>query len=68
MANCQLCGSNRLTMYMKLCYSCFNTVPTKLPEPTDAIPGSEEKIKVLKQRAENNQLLWHPGDLFLNSR
>ncbi|HEV3143522.1 MAG TPA: hypothetical protein VGZ47_06505 [Gemmataceae bacterium] len=34
-----------------------------LPDaPTDAPPGSEEKIRVLMERAANKQALWHPGD------
>ena len=31
-------------------------------EPTDAIPGSEEKIRVLAQRVKSGQELWHPLD------
>jgi hypothetical protein len=31
-------------------------------EPTDALPGSEEKIRVLAQRAERGEQLWHPLD------
>lgn len=31
-------------------------------EPTDALPGSEEKIRVLMKRAERGQELWHPHD------
>jgi hypothetical protein len=30
--------------------------------PTDARPGSEEKIMVLMGRAERGEYLWHPGD------
>jgi hypothetical protein len=34
-----------------------------LPEtPTRAVPGSEEKIEVLGQRARRRLELWHPGD------
>jgi hypothetical protein len=33
-----------------------------LPEPTNARPGSEEKIRVLMQRVEKRQQLWHPRD------
>lgn len=32
------------------------------PVPTDAQPGSEEKILVLAERAANYQRLWHPDD------
>src|SRR5262249_21075557 len=35
----------------------------RLPEePTDAAPGSEEKIQILMQRAERGEALWHPLD------
>lgn len=30
--------------------------------PTDAAPGSLEKVRVLRQRAEYGLPLWHPGD------
>ncbi len=30
--------------------------------PTDARPGTEEKIKVLEARAEAKTSLWHPND------
>lgn len=32
------------------------------PEPTDARPGSEEKILILCERASLGQALWHPLD------
>lgn len=32
------------------------------PEPTNAAPGSEEKIRVLQERATRGQDLWHPLD------
>lgn len=32
-------------------------------EPTDAIPGSEEKIKILTERARLGLAIHHPGDL-----
>ncbi len=32
------------------------------PEPTEALPGSAEKIAVLAARAELRQSLWHPLD------
>jgi hypothetical protein len=32
------------------------------PVPTDALPGSEDKIRVLMQRVQNRQRLWHPED------
>lgn len=33
--------------------------------PTDAAPGSEEKIRVLIDRAAKKQSLWHPSDVTL---
>lgn len=31
-------------------------------EPTDAPPGSTRKIRVLMERAERREALFHPGD------
>jgi hypothetical protein len=31
-------------------------------EPTQALPGSAEKVEILIQRARNRQCLWHPED------
>ena len=33
-----------------------------LPEPTDAPPGTEAKVRVLEERARLGQALWHPLD------
>ncbi|MGL4420894.1 MAG: hypothetical protein ACRCZF_09540 [Gemmataceae bacterium] len=33
-----------------------------LPEPTDALPGTPEKLAVLEMRARLKQALWHPDD------
>jgi hypothetical protein len=33
--------------------------------PTDAPPGSAEKVAILMQRAQNKQSLWHPDDATL---
>ena len=33
--------------------------------PTDALPGSEEKVQVLARRARLRQPLWHPLDATL---
>ena len=32
------------------------------PEPTQAQPGSEEKVRVLEQRRRDGYALWHPDD------
>jgi len=37
-------------------------------QPTDALPGSLEKILVLRRRAELRQELWHPDDAPLGGR
>ena len=37
-------------------------VPGSLPEPTNAIPGSPEKISILKARLEAGLMLHHPND------
>lgn len=36
--------------------------PSQLPEPTNALPGSEEKIQVLIRRVADGVCLWHPRD------
>lgn len=37
--------------------------PAKMPRTaTDARPGSQEKIRVLRQRFKRKQSLWHPDD------
>lgn len=33
-----------------------------LPVPTDALPGTPEKVAVLTERARLKQRLWHPDD------
>lgn len=38
------------------------------PYPTDAIPGTDEKVAVMEWRAENGYALWHPGDTRRNLR
>jgi hypothetical protein len=32
------------------------------PAPTEAAPGSPEKVAVLMERARKRQALWHPDD------
>lgn len=34
----------------------------RLPKPTDAIPGTEEKIRVLARRVERGEQLFTDGD------
>ncbi len=40
---------------------CYGAVLLPL-EPTQAQPGSPEKVAVLEERARLRQALWHPGD------
>jgi len=42
-------------------------VPQGLPEPTQAPPGSAEKIAVLRARLAAGLELWHPDDLVIDS-
>lgn len=36
--------------------------PRRDPIPTDAAPGSREKVKVIMARVESGEALWHPLD------
>ena len=36
--------------------------PRSLPDPTDALPGSPEKLAILRGRLLTGQHLHHPGD------
>ncbi len=38
----------------------------ELPELTDALPGTPQKVKVLEDRARRGQCLWHPLDATLD--
>ena len=41
----------------------------KLPDdPTPALPGTEEKVQALEERAAKGTALWHPADARLNLR
>lgn len=40
----------------------------RLPEPTDALPGTPEKVAVLTKRLAAGQLLWHPLDANLDPK
>jgi hypothetical protein len=37
------------------------------PAPTDALPGSPEKVAILEERARRRQALWHPDDAPLDA-
>ena len=38
-------------------------VPEPAGEPTNTLPGSWDRVEVMKQRAEKGQSLWHKEDL-----
>lgn len=40
----------------------FNGNVALSPEPTQALPGSAEKVAILEERARLRQALWHPLD------
>ena len=40
----------------------FHPDSPPLPAPTRALPGTPEKIAVLRERARRGQALWHPLD------
>jgi hypothetical protein len=40
---------------------------TSNPEPTNALPGTVEKLDVLCARYEAGELLWHPDDASIDS-
>ena len=39
----------------------------RMPEPTNALPGTPEKVAVLELRARLGQQLWHPLDARLET-
>jgi hypothetical protein len=45
----------------------FNGQPRLPDQPTDALPGSPEKVAVLEERARLGVSLWHPLDAPMNS-
>jgi ribosomal protein L40E len=48
--------------------SRYRSGSTGLPEPTDALPGSDEKVLVLIERAARRQELFHHSDALPNGR
>ncbi len=40
----------------------FNGLPPPAESATGALPGTEEKIAVLAERAAQRRALWHPED------
>jgi hypothetical protein len=46
----------------------FNGRTALAAQPTDALPGSEEKVAVLAERARLGLSLWHPQDATLERK
>lgn len=40
----------------------LSVTKVRTPKPTEALPGTKEKIKVLQGRVERGEELWHPLD------
>jgi hypothetical protein len=40
----------------------FNGKSAAAAQPTEAVPGSAEKVAILEMRARLKQELWHPAD------
>lgn len=73
---CARCGEN-FSKRRNLCAGCYSRFKGNYPcaeavfileplypakMPTDAQPGTPEKIQVLADRYENREFLWHPMD------
>ena len=68
-ALCTDCRQRRACYRGGWCWVCHsrNAVARRAPkqeppEPTDAEPGSADKVAVLARRAEMGVVLWHRGD------
>jgi hypothetical protein len=53
---------NRYPIVSKRGIGLFNHRSEPPAKPTRALPGSQEKVAVLEQRARLGQGLWHPQD------
>lgn len=51
--------------YARRGVSDFNGRTALAAEPTEALPGSEDKVAVLMERARLGLSLWHPDDATL---
>lgn len=76
---CRHCGNRQTIRRRRLCWNCSNDPEARAlyrvrrrvkpaTHPTDALPGSQEKILVLMGRARRRQELWHPDDAPLGGR
>ena len=62
---CRSCNKVRSNRPRGLCYSCYYKPEVRALFPSTskfAMPGTEDKIRVLMERARNGQCLWHPLD------
>ncbi len=72
---CRRCRAARPGDEPGLCRACYlafgsgkprpvpdRAYPTGLPQPTDALPGSPEKVRVMAKRAKRGLCLFHPLD------
>lgn len=51
--------------YARRGVSDFNGQASQAAQPTDALPGTEEKVAILAERARLGLSLWHPQDATL---
>jgi hypothetical protein len=75
---CRHCAKSKAARPRGLCRACYSTPGVKdlypprrpradrggptLPAPTQAPPGTPEKLAVLEQRANLEQAMFHPAD------
>jgi hypothetical protein len=52
--------------YARRGVSDFNGQSTVAAQPTEALPGSVEKVDILMERARLGLSLWHPRDARVN--
>ncbi len=63
---CWVCHREHRHLYALACYR--SEVVDRFggyalpPSPTDALPGTPEKVAVIEERARLGLRLWHPGD------
>lgn len=58
---CRQCGDGHADPVTELCRWCADPL-VKKPEPTAALPGTEDKMAVLAERIRRRQRLWCDGD------
>lgn len=63
---CETCGKE-VHKASRFCLECNELISiglavVKVPEPTSTIPGTAERIEVLRRRVERGEALFHPKD------